>query len=302
MKITRRGFIGTTSLTALGVLIGVPERLLAEEQGRFAEIRRGIGTFTAAGGTIGWLLTPSATVVVDSQMPQTATVCLSGLQQRSKAPIRALINTHHHRDHTGGNGVFRPAVKGIVAQENVPRLQREAAERRGTAADQAYADVTFHASWNLDLASEKVIATFRGPAHTGGDASVHFVNANVVHVGDLVFNRWYPFIDRPGGASIAGWIRALEQLHEDHSDDTVFIFGHGSKQFGITGTRSDLLVQRDFFAALLEHVRKGLAAGKSRAEITAAESFAAFPDHVSPGTFLSLPKCLEVAHDELTSR
>jgi len=302
MKITRRGFIETTSLTALGALIGVPERLFAEEQGRFAEIRQGVGTFTAAGGTIGWLITPSTMIVVDSQMPQTAPACLSGLHRRSKAPIHALINTHHHRDHTGGNGVFKPVVKHIVAQDNVPRLQREAAERRGTEADQTYADVTFQASWKLDLGPEKIIATFRAPAHTGGDASIHFVKANVVHVGDLVFNRWFPFIDRPGGASIAGWIRALERLHQEHSDDTVFIFGHGNEKFGITGRRPDLLVQRDFFSALLEHVRKGLSAGKSQAEVTVAESLPGFPDHVSPGAFLSLPKCLEVAYQELTAK
>ncbi len=301
MTIDRRQFARLSALALGAAALPAPRLFSAAAAGRFATIRRGVGTFVLEGGTIGWLMTADAAVVVDAQMPKTAPACVAGLKAMRKPPFDALVNTHHHGDHTGGNGVFRPVVRHIVAQENVPGLQKAAAERRGTLDAQVYADVTFATAWQIDLGPETVRAEYRGPAHTGGDAVVHFVNADVVHVGDLVFNRWYPFIDRPGGASVRGWITALEHIASQFGPGTVYIFGHGSPRFGITGSRADILVQRDFFTALLEHVERGLKAGRSRAEITAATSLPGFPDHESPVPFLSLPNCLGVAYDELTA-
>ncbi|NIM61328.1 MAG: MBL fold metallo-hydrolase, partial [Acidobacteria bacterium] len=122
-----------------------------------------------------------------------------------------------------GNPVFRKVVGKIVGHENVPSLQRAAAERRGSVDSQEYADVTYGDEWSMDLGHERVSLRHLGPAHTGGDSIVHFENANVVHLGDLVFNRWCPFIDRDGGASVEGWIRTLERALETHDDETIFI-------------------------------------------------------------------------------
>jgi len=106
-----------------------------------------------------------------------------------------------------------------------------------------------------------------GPAHTGGDAAVHFEQADVVHMGDLVFNRRHPYIDRPAGASIAGWGRVLEKIAAEYSQETIFIFGHAGPGFEVTGRVSDLLYQRDYFSALLDHVRGEIKAGQSRESI-----------------------------------
>ena len=84
----------------------------------FTSLRRDVGIFTGRGGTIGWLITPDAVVVVDSQFPETATACLEGVKARATRPIDFLINTHHHTDHTSGNVIFQPAVASIVAQRN----------------------------------------------------------------------------------------------------------------------------------------------------------------------------------------
>ncbi len=300
MKLDRREFARLGALAGAATALPGSRLLAGEDTGRLREIRRGAGTFVLSGGTIGWLMTPGAAVVVDAQMANTAPHCLAALEKRRTPPFDVLVNTHHHRDHTGGNGVLRPVVGHIVAQENVPRLQRAAAKDRGTADDQVYADVTFQESWELDLAGERIRAEYRGPAHTGGDCTVHLVDANVVHVGDLVFNRWYPFIDMAGGANVRGWISVLEAIHSEFDDDTVFIFGHGDPRFGITGTRADLLVQRDFLAALLERVSRGLQEGASRGEVVSLERLEAFPDHTSPGGSLTLPKCLEAVWEELT--
>ena len=262
------------------------------------ELRGGVGTFNASGGTIGWLVTPDAAVVVDTQMPDPARLFLDGFRGRTARKIDMVINTHHHWDHTGGNGLLRPATTTIIAHANVPALQRAAAEERNLP-QQTYADTTFTDAWRRDLGSEAVSARHFGPAHTGGDIVVHFEKADVVHMGDLVFNRLYAVIDRKGGARIRGWIELLEKAAALYGDSPVYIFGHVKPELPVTGTKADLLYQRDYFSALLDYAGKGLAAGRSVEEIAAAEALPGFPDHVGRGTMLSLATNLRIACEEL---
>jgi len=302
MALNRRQFI-TTSSAAIAATALTPLRGLAQTpppEAKFAAVRNGVGTFTARGGTIGWLIVPDAVIVIDSQYPDTAQVCLDGLKARAARPIDLLINTHHHADHTGGNGVFRSSAKKILAHERVPALQKMAAEEAHTEAQQTYPDATFANTWEEKLGNERVAARHYGPAHTGGDAVVSFRQANVVHMGDLVFNRAHPRVDRPAGASIANWITSLEKIAADHDRDTVYIFGHGNPKFGITGKRDDLHVMRDYLTAMLDLVRKGIATGSSRDEIAAIDTLPGFPDFAPLSPRLPLAAALGVAYDELT--
>ena len=265
---------------------------------RFTPVRENVGYATGRGGTIGWLADPQALVAVDAQFPETAQQFIDGLPGRGGREFDHLINTHHHGDHTAGNGVFRPVTRAIVAHANVPALQRGRAKAPGA---ETVADTTFTDQWRRDLGGETVAARHFGPAHTGGDIVVHFEKANVVHVGDLVFNRVYPVIDRPGGASIAGWIAVLEALRRTYPADALYLFGHGSARFGVTGTAADLDVMRDFLTALLAHTQREIQAGKTRDEIAALAEFPGFPDHLpAPGSPSRLPTDLGVAYDELT--
>lgn len=277
----------------------------------FRPLRRNVGLFTARGGSIGWLAAPEALAVVDTQFADSAALCLAGLPGRESRTIDVVLNTHHHGDHTSGNGVFRPVAKTIVAQVNVPALQRAAAERADAARNkdeppkmsnvdqQVYADTTFAESWRQELGDEVVSARYFGAAHTNGDVVVLFEKANVVHMGDLVFNRLYPVIDRVSGASIRHWITVLEKVACDYPADAIYIFGHGSKNFGVTGQRGDLLVLRDYLVSLLEYVQAQVAAGKNKAEVSTLENFPGFPDfHQALPNRLGLN--LGVAYDELT--
>ena len=277
---------------------------------QFQPLRRDVGIFTGRGGTIGWLASKEALAVVDTQFPDTALICLKGIPGIGSRTIDATINTHHHLDHTGGNVVFKAASRERVAHANVPKLQFEAAKRaeeQGTKIDpaasvarQVYADTTFPDVWRRQLGGEIVTAEFRGPAHTGGDAVVIFEKANVVHMGDLVFNRLYPYVDRPGGASIRGWIKSLEDSVASYPADAVYVFGHGSSKFGVTGRRDDLLVMRDFLSAVLARVEKEIAAGHDKPTVVAVENMPGFPDFHTP-----LPNrlgmALGAAYDELTA-
>lgn len=269
----------------------------------FKPLRRGTGIFTARGGTIGWLVNPQAVAAVDTQFPDTARLFLDGLPGRSGRKLDVLINSHHHGDHTGGNGIFRPETKAMVAQVNVPRLQRERAQRDNTLERQTYAETTFAESWRRELGDEVVTARYFGPAHTAGDVATHFERANVVHLGDLMFNRLYPVIDRPGGASIRGWIGVLETIARTYAADAVFVFGHGNPKFGVTGGKADLLVLRDYLAGLLAYVEKRVRAGEPKERVVALDNLPGFPDfHVAPGPQNRLPLNLGVAYDELTSK
>lgn len=267
----------------------------------FQPLRRNTGIFAGRGGTIGWLASADALLVVDTQFPDTAALCLAGLPGRDGRLLDAVLNTHHHGDHTSGNGVFKAAAKTIVAHANVPRLQLAAAERAGTVEKQLFADQTFPEVWRRELGDEVVTAQYFGPAHTSGDVIVHFERANVVHLGDLVFNRLYPVIDRVGGASVRHWIPVLEEAAATYPANAIYVFGHGHAKFGVTGTRGDLLVFRDYLSGLLAHVEKEIAAGKSRDEIVALENLPGFPDHHQPRPN-RLGANLGVAYDELTEK
>lgn len=269
----------------------------------FKALRRNVGFFTGGGGTIGWLANKDAVAAVDTQFPNTAAIFLQGLPDRAGRPLDVTVNTHHHGDHTGGNAIFRPATKSIVAHANVPGLMRARAEADKKTIDPAMIpDATFPDTWKLALGDETVSARYLGAAHTKGDIVVHFEQANVVHLGDLLFNRIYPVIDRPGGASIRHWVTVLETIHQEYPADAIYVSGHGNAKFGITLQRDELLVFRDYLSALLAATEAGIKAGKSKEEIQKMDNLDGFPDfHVPPGRGNRLPGNLGTAYDELTA-
>lgn len=308
MTFTRRQFIHSSTFAVAGsALLRLPVGAQTPAQApppavtEFKDLRRNVGLFTGRGGSIGYLITPDGAVAVDAQFPDTAKVCVEGLQQKSPKGIQLLINTHYHGDHTGGNPAFRSAVKSIVQQERCAKLHKEFTEKNNTAAQQAYADVTFGESWSATVGDEKVWAHYQGPGHTGGDAIITFEKANIVHMGDLMFNRLHPRIDRPGGASIKNWISILEKTSKKHKD-AMFIFGHAKPGMAVTGSAQELLHLRDYFTAALDQVRKGIKAGQSQEQIVGVESLPKFDDYAGNGTVLTLKGTLTAAYEELTSK
>jgi cyclase len=308
MSFSRRQFLNTSSLALTGAtlsrvpLFGQATAPAAQPATppvtKFEDLRRNVGYFTGQGGTIGWLATPDGALAVDSQFPATAPACIEGLKAKSAKGIDMLINTHYHGDHTGGNAAFRAVVKSIVQQERCSQLLKDTTAKAGTAAQQAYADVTFGESWSRTLGDEKIWANYYGPGHTGGDAVIFFEKANVVHMGDLMFNRVHPRVDRPSGASIKNWISVLDKVAKKHRDAT-FIFGHAKAGMPVTGPSKELLYLKDYFSAVLDHVHKGLRAKQTKEQIVGIETLPGFADHVSSGQVLTLAGTLTAAYDEL---
>ena len=322
MSMNRREFVTRSALSigAIGLAgrsalaqAGAPAPAAAAQAApvtRFEEIRRGVGYFTGNGGTIGYLVNGDGAMAVDSQFMQTAEICVAGLKQRAPRGIELLINTHHHGDHTSGNGAFRPVVKRILAHENCATWQRKVAEEAaakppapGAAAPTppVVADSTFKDTWNVDFGNEKVNVRYFGPGHTSGDAVIFFERANVVHAGDLLFRRLHPRVDGPAGASVVNWHGILEKLIAAHGNDTAFVFGHG-KDGIVLGKKADVEYFRNYLAAALDHVRTGVKAGQSKEEIAKASALKGFDDVAQVNPRINLAGVLEAAYDELAKK
>ena len=265
----RRNFLLNTALLGAGTLL--PLNVLSKNFFRrdFSTIRRNVGVYSERGGTIGWLINDNALVAVDSQFPDSAANCVAGLKERTSRKMDYLINTHHHGDHTAGNSAFKEFTNHIVAHENVPGYQLKAAEARGQEVvdAQVTADMTFTEKWSQDVGDEIVHATHYGPAHTGGDSIVYFEKANIAHMGDLVFNRAYPYIDPGAGANIQNWIKVLRMAADELPSDAIYICGHGNSNYGIQASKGDVLRKSDFLEELMAFTQRGINTGKSKEEI-----------------------------------
>lgn len=293
----RRQFLLQSSLLAAGAALPF-KSLLAKKQGDFTTLRRNVGYFTERGGTIGWLASPNGMAVVDSQYPETAKNCLSGLQDKTDQPLNLLINTHHHGDHTGGNPIFKGVAEKMAAHENVPKLMKKANEESEGEGNTAFPETTYSENWKMDLGDETVHTTYFGPGHTGGDSVVYFEKANVVHMGDLVFNRMNPFTDRPSGGSMQNWVKILSTVADEYPSDAIYIFGHAKPEFGVTGDKKDLDVMKNYLSAVLDYAQKGIEQGLSKGEIMDKKSLEEF-DHFLYADFWILSDNLGVAYEEL---
>src|SRR5687768_15867405 len=301
MKLSRRELLVTSSV-ALGAFSHVFGQAPAAPsapppQTSFDPLRGNVGIFTGRGGTIGMLVAPDAVVVVDTQFADTAKIALGNLKQMNPRRIDVLINTHHHGDHTSGNAVFRPSAATHVAHRNVPVLQKTQAAAAKSEAQQSYADTTYDTTWSAKVGTETVSLKYYGPGHTSGDSVVTFQNANVVHMGDLMFYLRHPRVDRAAGASIKNWIVTLESVAKEHPADTIYIAGHSKVNLPVTVTRDDVLKFRDYFSGLLAYVHKGIASGQSAQQIVKVAAVPGFADYEGnpEGT-------IQAAYDELTAK
>lgn len=268
----RRTFLQSSAVLA-GASLLPSHHLLASilfDAGEMHPLRNNIGFYTERGGTIGWLLTKEHLVVVDTQFQPQAENLLAILHKTNQKPLDLLINTHHHRDHTSGNIAFKGIVKVHVAHQNSYNNQKRVAEERNALDNELLPNTTFNSEqWNTTVGNETISLHYAGPAHTNGDAMVHFENANIVHMGDLIFNRRFPYIDKSAGANIANWVRVLQKARSMFDDDTIFIFGHAGNGYPVHGGKEDLLAFENYLSSLLDFMSKAVKAGKTLEQLKA---------------------------------
>ena len=173
------------------------------------------------GGNIGLLYGDDGILLVDDQYAPLTTKITDAIKQLSIQPVRYIINTHMHPDHTGGNENFGRLGAMIVGHENVRSQMIKAGYSQTPPFDTFSEDVTFHIN-------DEVVHVFKVPnAHTNNDSFIRFKNANVIHTGDVFRSESYPYIDVNNGGSFLGTIKAYELLVKIINQDTKIIPGHG---------------------------------------------------------------------------
>lgn len=226
-----------------------------------------VGYFTERGGTIGWMIEDGHLVVVDTQFPDQSQNVVDSLMSNGGNHIDLLINTHHHGDHTAGNIIYKNLTDRIVAHENSKKNQVANAKKRGSEDKQLYPNELFTDTWSTKIGTESITMDYFGAAHTDGDAVTHFQNANVVHMGDLIFNRRFPYIDKSAGADIGNWVVVLDKVLNKFDHETKFIFGHSDNGFNITGDKEDIKAFQNYLVKLLKFGEQSIKLGITLEEL-----------------------------------
>jgi len=268
----RRSFLSQTAFS-VGALTLLQQDILTalfQEPWKITMLTSDIGIFTERGGTILFYLSKKGIAVVDSQFPDQSKHLIDELKKKTEKPFKLLINTHHHGDHSGGNISFKGLVEHVIAHENSKINQEKTAKQNKNEDKQLYPDQTYTNTWCQKLGKEKICLHYFGAGHTNGDSFVHFQHANIVHCGDLVFNRRHPFVDRSAGANMKSWITVIEKALSTFDSQTRFVYGHAGTGFDITGTTDDLKAFRDYIGNVLKFVEGEIKAGKSKEEILKA--------------------------------
>lgn len=225
----------------------------------------GVGGFT--GGNIGLSVGDDGVVLIDDAMPSTLDIMNKALKDITPNDIDFLINTHVHGDHTGNNETFGKKGAHIVAHKNLRRhlLVKGVTDAKGKQIDapkSALPVITFSESMDFHLNGVEAHIFHLPHAHTDGDAAIHFTNVNVIHMGDTMFNKMFPYIDFNSGGSLDGYIEAQKTVLGLVDDETKIIPGHGP-----LANKQDLINS----IAMLEDARSMVAAlikeGKTEKEI-----------------------------------
>jgi len=295
----RRSFVRSTALT-IGALTIAQQKILAAfkiDPWKITMLTDKIGVFTEKGGTILFHLSGTGIVVVDAQFPDSAQHLIDELKKKSDQPFTLLINTHHHGDHTAGNIAFKGIVAHVLAHENSLANQKKVAIDKKNEDKQLYPDKTFGTTWVENIDKEEIDLYYFGAGHTNGDSMVHFRKANIVHMGDLVFNRRHPYVDRTAGANISSWINVLDKGLGTFNKKTTYVCGHSGTGYDIVLTRDDVKAFKEYLGNVLKYTAAQIKAGKTKDEIIKATEIPGSPEWKGDG----IERPLSAAYDELTT-
>jgi len=289
LRIPRRSFLASTT-AATTIALMVPQRLFAQDDGlvqtarksaasatvTVQKLRGNISVLIGAGGNIAVLPGKDGKLLIDAGFAGARPRLTSALASISSDPIKHLINTHWHFDHTDGNEWLHSEGAAILAHTNTRRRLSNTTRVEGwnftfppSPAGAIPAEI-FDDERTVKLNGTTIALKYYGPAHTDSDISVHFTGADIFHVGDTFWNGYYPFIDYSTGGSIDGMIQATEANLAEVTDTMIVIPGHGA-----IGDKSQLAFYRDLLVGTREKVAALKKQGKSLDEIVASKPTAA---------------------------
>jgi glyoxylase-like metal-dependent hydrolase (beta-lactamase superfamily II) len=287
--ISRRCFLASASAAATVALLA-PRHLFAQDDGLVQtarktaaastvtahKLRGNVSVLIGAGGNIAVLPGRDGKVLIDAGFAGARPKIADALASISSDPVKHLINTHWHFDHTDGNEWLHSAGAAILAHENTRKHLSSTTRVEGwnftfpPAPAGAIPAEVFEDERIVHLNGANIALKYYRPAHTDSDISVHFTEADILHVADTFWNGYYPFIDYSTGGSIDGMIRATEANLAKVTDTMIVIPGHGA-----VGDKSQLAFYRDLLVGTREKVAALKKQGKSLDEIVAAKPTAA---------------------------
>jgi len=255
----------------------------------------------AAGGRIGVLAGADGILMVDAQYAQLTGKVVTAIRKISAAPIRFLVNTHIHRDHTAGNANFARMGAVIFAREELRdgmvKISKSPNAAANPLSDPAGFPVVTYGMGppvKIHIDGESVDLVPVRAAHTGGDTMIRFENADVIFIGDFYRNYGYPFIDIANGGSLKGMLEALDVTMKLAGPDTRLVPGHGT-----IIKRDDIVPYRDRLSAIAGKVRELVAQGKTLDEVQAAKVTAAYDAKLAGSTSVSSERFVAELYQEL---
>jgi cyclase len=247
-------------------------------------IAPGIYMLVGRGGNIGLSVGVDGAAIIDDQFADMVPKIRAAVALLSEQPVKFVINTHLHGDHTGGNDAFGKSGAVIIAQDNVrKRLAAPQANAAGATGEprarEALPVVTFADSATLHFNDEDLEFTHLPDAHTETDIVVRFRKANVLHMGDT-FTGGFPFIDGSNGGTLDGFIRAHETVLASVDDNTKIIRGHGP-----LGNKAELAEYHDMLVTVRDRVAKLVKAGKTQDQVVEARPTQEFEEKYGGANF-----------------
>ncbi|WP_272151859.1 MBL fold metallo-hydrolase [Tenacibaculum aiptasiae] len=250
------------------------------------------------GGNIGLFVGNKSVFMIDDQFAPLTNKILAKVKEISDKPIKYLVNTHWHGDHTGGNENMRKHDVLIFSQENVRKRMSTDQIVKGrlkkASPKEALPVITYTNDMNFHIDGEDILVSHVHNAHTDGDSHIYFLNSNVIHMGDTYFQGKFPFIDLDSGGSINGYIASIDKVLLMSNDKTVIIPGHRG-----LSTKEELKVYRKMLVTLRDRVQKNIEKGKTLTEVSKDEDITKEYKEEYGGWFISAKEMRETIYKSL---
>jgi cyclase len=280
------------------VLVFAQQDDFSKVQIKTTKVAGSVYMLQGAGGNIAVSVGGDGIVMVDDEFAPLAPKISEALKDISPKPVRFIINTHYHGDHTGANAEFAASGSTILAQDNVRRRLAEGTTTLGRknlpASGDALPIITFNDRATVWLNGEEVRAIHFPHGHTDGDSVIWFTQSNVVHMGDDFVTYGFPFVDVQNGGSVSGMIAGDEKVLAMVPADARFIPGHGPLSTG-DDVRKFIQLLRDTRAAVLTEVKQG----KTLEQIKAAKPLAQWDEKYGRG-FIKTDEWIDALYDDIT--